>query len=196
MSVWAAAVEAALRGDPVGAAWGAEFFFKSGTRALWPGQGSFDTSSKGGPVFQGIGAMGAVGAVEMGAVAATQSVAFTLSGLDAALFAVAKDQGAEVRGRRVKLWIIFFNAATAALIDVKVRRTLIMDRLPAKIDGNANPPSMVLSLTTEPILATKNRAPYSFLTDADQRGRFAGDRGLERMQELTNNQTLVWTAAS
>ena len=191
---WSAAVEAHLAGATVGVAYGVEFFFASGTKALWPGQGAFDTSALGGPVFQGIGGMGQVGAVEMGAVAATQPVSFSLSGLDAALFAVAQNQGAEVRGRRAKLYLIFFDVQTFALIDVRVRRTLVMDRLPAKIDGASDPPSMVLSLTTEPILATKNRAPYAFLTDADQRGRYPGDRGLERMQELTNNQSLVWTA--
>lgn len=194
MSVWSAAVEAILAGDPVGAAWGAEFFFASKTMAIWPGQGSFDTSAKGGPIFQGIGGMGAVGAVEMGAVAATQAVTFTLSGLDPSIFAIAQDQAGEVRGRRAKLYMIFWDALTFELVDVRVRRTFKMNKLSADIDGGQNPPSMVLSLSCEPILATKNRAPYSFLTDGDQRARYPDDRGLERMQELTGNQTLIWTA--
>ena len=64
-----------------------------------------------------------------------------------------------------------------------------MDKMPTSIDGNANPPTMMCALSCEPILATKNCAPYAFLTDADQRGRYPGDRGIERMQELTNNQS-------
>ena len=99
-SIWSAAVQAALAGETVGIAAGVEFFFASETMALWPGQGTFDTSAKGGPVFRGVGQMGQIGAVELGAVAATQAVTFSLSGLDATLYAYAQNQGVEVRGRR------------------------------------------------------------------------------------------------
>ena len=194
-SVWTAAVEAALAGDPVGIAYGVEMAFASGPMAVWPGQGSLDCSAFGAPVFQGIGQVGQIGTVEMGTVAATQAVTLSLSGLDAGLYSKAQNQGAEVRGRRARIYLIFFDPRTGALLDVRVRRTVVMDKITTSIDGNANPPTMILSLFCEPVLATKNRAPYAFLTDADQRGRFPDDRALERMQELTNNQTLVWTAA-
>jgi hypothetical protein len=190
---WSAALAANLRGAVIGVAYGVQLDFRSAAMAIWPGQGSLDCSEFGAPVFQGIGRMGQVGSIQIGPVEATDSIVLSLSGLDPALSALARNQGDDVRGRDARIYRIVFNASDGALLDVRARRTVEMDKITTMIDGNANPPKMTCSLSCEPILASKSRAPFSFLTDADQRGRYAGDRALERMQEMTNNQTIVWT---
>lgn len=192
MSAISAAVAATLRGDPVGLAYGVRMDFTSGTMSVWPGQGAIDGSPFGAPVFSGIGRMGQVGSVELGAVAATQSLTLSLSGLDPGLRQIAHNQRTEVSGRRVALYLIVFDPRTAALLDVRLRRTLVMDKITTRVTGDGSPPTMTCALSAEPILAAKNHAPFSYLTDADQRGRFPDDKALERTQEMSQNQTLVW----
>lgn len=192
MSVFAAAVAAALQGDAVGLAWGASFAFASQAMAVWQGMGPLDASAFGAPTFQGLGPMGSVGAVELGQVEVTQGVTFELSGLDTTLFALSQNQAAEIRGRRAKLFLLTFDARSLTLLGANLVRTLEMNKMTVKADANADPPTMRISLSAEPILAAKDKAPFALLTDGDQRARYPGDRGLERTQVLTHRQTLTF----
>lgn len=185
------AVQALLKGDTLYATYGVQFNFASGSVAVWQGIGPIDASAFSCPVFSGVGNMGKIGSLEMGVVAGTQSVEFELSGLDATFFAKSQSQQSEVRGRRCTVFILFFNSS-ATLIDCRVRKTYVMDRIVTNVSADGDTPSMICKLSAEPILAPKNQSTYSFLTDADQRARFPGDRGLERTQLLTNRMTLVW----
>lgn len=189
--VFSAAVQAALRGDVVPGCYGVEFDFGSGPVSVWQGIGPLDASAFGGPTFQGIGNFGKIGSIQLGAVGQTDGVNFELSGLDATFFALAQTQQTQVRGRLAKLYLLFFSP-TWSLLACGVRRTYRMDKITTRVNAASDPPTMICQLSCEPILAPKNHAPWSFLTDADQRGRFGGDRGLERTQLLTNRQTVVW----
>jgi len=189
--VFSAVVQAALKGDVVNACYGVQFSFASGPVSVWQGIGPLDASAFSGPTFQGLGNFGRIGAVQLGTVAQTDGISFELSGLDATFFSLAQSQQAQVRGRLARLYLLFFSASWS-LLACGVRRTFLMDKMQTKINAAADPPTMIVSLSCEPILASKNKAPWTFLTDADQRGRYGGDRGLERAALLTQKQTMVW----
>lgn len=198
-SVWTEAVKLLLRGDDVRFACGVEFTFRSQTMACWEGFGPLDAPAFGGPVFLGIGNMGRIGPLQLGSVAQTEGVIFELSGLDPSFFAAAQDQANEVRGRQCRIYFLFFNNISVnpaipdwALVDARARRTFEMDRIKTSVNMEGDTPTMLLSLSAEPILATKNAKPNAYLTDADQRARYPGDRILERIGELAMHQTIIW----
>jgi len=190
-SVWTEAVRLLTRGDAVNIAYGVEFTFRSKTMACWEGFGPLDATAFGGPIFYGIGNMGRIGPLELGSVAQTEGVTFELSGLDPTFFAEAQNQSTEVRGFQCRVYFNFFDADWK-LVDSRPRRTFQMDRIKTSVSMQNEPPTMVLTLSAEPILATKNAKPNAYLTDADQRSRYPGDRSLERIGELSVHQTVTW----
>jgi len=187
---------AALRGGAATLADGAVFRFASETIALWPGVGPLDATALGGPVFLGVGALGRISAIELGTIAATQQVTFELSALDPQIFAIAQDQLAEVQGRRVEIWRMVFDLSQPArdngLIACRKRRTLLMDKITTNVQPSEGGPVMTISVTAEPILSAKNRAGNSYLTDAEQRARYPGDKILERTTFAAGKRTVYW----
>jgi hypothetical protein len=196
MGFYTPAVIEALRRDSVILADGVVFRFASETLALWPADGPLAAAAFGGPTFLGIGALGRISAIELGAVAATQPVTFELSALDPRIFAIAQDQQDEAQGRRVEIWRMVFDLAQPSvgngLIACAKRRTLIMDKLVTNVQPSPDGPLMTISLTAEPLLAAKNRAGNSYLTDAEQRARFPGDKILERTSFAAGKRTVFW----
>jgi hypothetical protein len=190
-----AVIEALRRGAAV-LADGVVFRFASETIALWPADGPLDASAFGGPTFLGIGALGRISSIELGTVAATQAVSFELSSLDPQIFAIAQDQQDEVQGRRVEIWRLVFDLAQPdrgnGLIACAKRRTLIMDKITTNVQPSADGPVMTISVTAEPLLAAKNRAGNSYLTDAEQRARYPGDKILERTSFAAGKRTVFW----
>lgn len=190
-STWTSAIAAILAGDTVNYGYGVEFRFASETISLWQGVGRLDATAFAGPVFQGIGALGRIASLELGAVAQTEQITFELSGLQPSLVGLVPDQASEVKYRVARLWFQFFDAEFN-LIDARPRRTYLMDRLIPDVNAATDPPTFKLTLTAEPRLATKNQARFSYLTDADQRARHSGDRILERVGLLSVKQTMLW----
>lgn len=194
-----ALVASLLKGDSVFLAEGVLFDFASGAMAVWNGMRPLDATAFGGPVFQPLANMGAIGELELGSSPATQSLTFHLSAvkdgaLDSSMITLSLDQSEEVKGRDCRIFSLLFDAAEA-LVACEIERTAIMDMLTVEASMETNPPTGIISLTAEPILADRNKTPLAFLSDIDQRTRYPGppaDRGLERGVYLTRALTLKW----
>lgn len=187
MAFFSNAVKAMLNGAIVRETRGVELQFASGTMRLWPGNAAL---SHGGHTWLGIGTHGSVSALQIGPGAATEKVEFTLSGVDATIAAKLDDQANEVYGRRLKIWMMFFNADWSALDTPYCLRTLVMDRLEAEFDMNAR--TALVKLSAEPLLSAKHFPPHGYLTPHDQQARAAGDKGLERMPLYSDYRTTPW----
>lgn len=189
MPFFDAAAEAVLAGHTVRVALGVAFAFASGTMRVWRGFGVVD---HGGFAWSGLGELGSIGDFEMGPGLPTQPVEMVLSGVDAALLAILPEQEAEVRGRAARVHLLIFDDDWRPLNEPYVLRTLIMDRMSWELDmENA---TAIITLTGEPLLATKHLAPHGNLTDHDQTARAPGDRGLERAGLYSSYTTAPWAA--
>lgn len=184
-------LDSATKADTVYASEGAVFFFSSQTMAVWAGMRPLDATAFGGPVFLPTGGLGSIGQMEIGAAPVSQSLTFSLSGLDPVFSKMAINQASEVKGRDCQVWLFRFDQSEN-LIWAGIICTRIMDIITRGVSNRSDPPTAIFSLSAEPILADRNKAPNDFLSDADQRARYPGDRGLERTQELTGKRTMQW----
>ncbi|CAN2533110.1 hypothetical+protein [Methylocapsa aurea] len=199
-SIFTGAIEAAIRGDTVSVMLGARLNFTSGAAAYWNGIGPLDATALGGPVFTGVGALGAISdTIEIGTQAATEQLTLTLSGLDVSILAKMENQENEVQGRRAEIYYLTFASDLSAgrpemsLVSCAKRRTLIMDQMPLEAGPVEGGHKVAISVICEPLLASKNRAPWAFLTNTDQQRRYPGDRVCERVQQLIQKQSMVFS---
>lgn len=197
-SIFTGAIEAAIRGDTVSVMLGARLNFASGADAYWNGVGPLDATAFGGPVFKGAGKMGTISeTIEIGTQSATEQLTLTLSGLDVSILAKMENQETEVQGRRAEIFYLTFSTPTgqsgASLIACSKRRTLIMDQMPLEAGPAEGGHKVAISVICEPLLASKNRAPWAFLTNTDQQRRYPDDRACERVQQLIQKQSMVFS---
>jgi hypothetical protein len=197
-SIFKDAIEAAIRGDTVSVMLGARLNYLSGPDAYWNGVGPLDATALDGPVFKGVGALGTISeTIEIGTQAATQNLTLKLSGLDLSIIAKMNDQENEVQGRRAEIFFLTFATPAdrpgMSLISCAKRRTLIMDRMSLDAAPTDGGHEVAISVICEPLLASKNRAPWAFLTNTDQQRRYPGDRACERVQELIQKQSMVFS---
>lgn len=177
-------VAARLAGRTVRVAHLIELDFASAAERIWTGFGSL---TAGGETWQGIGDAGQVGSVSTSAGLRADPVRLTLSGLSPGLVAIAKDQVAEVVGRRVTIYLQFFDDAWATLDTPVAIFAGRMDRMSLVRSAD----SAVIEVNCEPILVTKHRPAFGNFSHFDQQQRFSGDLGLERMAHNVNN-TVAW----
>jgi hypothetical protein len=197
-SIFTDAIEAAIDGDTVSIMLGARLNYASGPDAYWNGIGPLDAAALGGPVFKGVGSLGTISeTVEIGTQSATQNLTLKLSGLDVSILAKMENQETEVQGRRAEIFFLTFASPAAkpawTLLSCAKRRTLLMDRMSLDASPTEGGHEVSISLVCEPLLASKNRAPWAFLTNTDQQRRYAGDRVCERVQELIQKQSMIFS---
>lgn len=141
-----------------------------------------------GSVFSGVGTVGAIAPADETTELRPARLSLTLQGLDAEMVGVG--MGEPVQGRVVTLWLALLDAAHS-MIDEPVLWW----------QGRGNALSIEMSevtasvqLDAENALADWERARDRRWTDADQRSRFAGDRGLEFVTQAAS-QELIWGRA-
>lgn len=184
MADFSAAVAALLAGRTVRVAHLIQLDFASETMRVWTGFGSITAGAQ---TWQGLGRFGSVSNLDLSPNLSAEPVTLTLSGVDPANIAKAKDQSAEVNGRRAIINFQFFDENWAPLDAPYPIFVGIMDQM--KIHINAD--EARVDLTLEQVILNKHRPPYGNYSYHDQTGRFPGDRGLERMAYLVN-KTVNW----
>jgi hypothetical protein len=166
-----------------------EMRFESGTVYLWSGVGSLTTSALGtlpAATWTGAGTLGSVSAVEETAGLRANGVTFTLSGVAASLLSIAL--GEHYQGRAAKMWLGYFDASWALIADPIPLVNGKMDQMELVDEGA----TATIRLSVENRLIDFERpADPGFYTDADQKRRFPGDRGLEYVAKL-QNKTIFW----
>lgn len=205
MSVFDSTDEAILRAAVVRGAHLAELQFASGTIRVWPGHGDIRAS---GEIWRGIGAVGRIGAIEYGPFMPTQNFELSLTAIEGYapdaddiggfVRAAADDQATEVRGRSCKIWKAHFNADWTIAGTPKIVRAGLMDRLIPDVDASRAGNNWMVRLNVEPLVTTRHRATWGYLTNRDQQARWptaaagAPDRGLERTAVIGGKSNPFW----
>ncbi len=165
-------------------------------RRWWPGFGDLVA---GGHTWQGTGELITVSGLEQPTGTSAPQTTFTLSGVDAGIVTLARNAAARVKGRRVVVYLQFFdvepvNASTPAWTNLDAPAAIwtgTMDQMRYSAQG---PSSRSVTVTAEGRWTNRNRPPFGLYTNADQIARFSGDRGLEQVTDL-ENKTIRWPGA-
>lgn len=196
MGLFPETIAHSLAGGRVTFSWLVKFDFTSETIRLWTnGYGLLKTAD--GAKWEGTGRLGAVSGIEQAINGEAPQATFTLSGIDAEIMRLARDEFvAEVKGRLVYVLIQFFGVDDPE--DPDNQRPL--DSPFSLWCGRCLTPTFTLdsvtgersvSIAAESIFTLRSRPNYALYTDADQRRRFPGDRGFEFVGSLVN-KVVTW----
>lgn len=172
--VFSHAAQRVLAGQRVGVTIGVKLELADETIYLWLGNGALRSND--GQEWEGLGRLGGISGLEFGAVAATQPITLTLSGLDAGLANAAREQNSRMRGRRVSVFALLFDQSMQPIDLPYLCMLATIDHASMKRSGDA----YVLEVVAEPIFNTKHIPSLNLVTDADQQSRYPGDRIFER----------------
>lgn len=195
MGLFPETIARGLAGGKVECANLVRFDFASETMRLWRDPGILETRD--GAKWQGIGRMGAMTGIEQAVNGEAPVASFTLSGIDADIMRLARDEfEAEVRGRMVRVYIQFFGVDDPD--DPGNQRCL---DLPYPIWGarmlqptfamNRDSGERSVTITAESLFSLRSRPRHAMYTDRDQQHRFPGDKGFEFVGTL-NDKVLTW----
>ncbi len=183
MADFSETIEAQLRGAIVRVTPLVSFDFKSGFKRLWQGAGTLDA---GGEEWQGIGSLGSMSPIQSGPRGAVEEVGITLFG-DEGLLANIEADADESVGREVNIYLQFFDVRqtdeAGNWVDWQPLDDMIsmfwgrmgplsVKRQAASADGRG---SRVISVTVQNALVNRQRPPFSFFSDHDQKARGATD---------------------
>lgn len=194
MGLFPETIAHALAGGRVDVAWLVRFDFTSETLRLWTGNGLLTTADD--EQWKGIGQLGGLSGIEQAVNGEAPQATFTLSGIDADIMRLARDEfEAQVKGRPVYVLIQFFGVDDED--DPDNQRPL--DSPYALWSARCLTPTFVIeetgersvSLSAESLFSLRSRPNYAMYTDADQRRRFPGDRGFEFVGSLVN-KVVTW----
>lgn len=138
----------------------------------------------GGESYLGVGSLGAITAVEEGADLQTWTVQLQLSGVRSELIAIAL--GEHYQGRDARLLLALVDDQHALIADPVVIFRGRMDTQDIELGETGT-----IVLTVQSRLADWHRPRVSRYTDAEQRARFAGDKGLQYVNQMAD-KTLHW----
>lgn len=187
-------IAASLAGAKVQAAPLVRFDFTSETMRLWAGNGVLKTND--GALWSGIGSLGSMSGIEQAVNGEAPQATFTLSGIDATIMRLARDEfEEEVFGRLVYVLIQFFGVDDPG--DPDNQRPL--DNPYPIWSGRCLTPTFTLSqagersvdISAESLFSLRSRPQYAMYTDADQQRRFPGDKGFEFVGGLVN-KVVTW----
>jgi len=187
-------IAAALGGAKVECAYLVAFEFASETMRLWRGNGVLDTSD--GNKWMGIGQLGEISGIEQATNGEAPEAKFTLSGIDADILRLARDEfAAEVLGRRAVVYIQFFGEPDAS----NPANQRVLDLPFAVWSGRMLSPTITIdpsgersiAVPAESLFSLRGRPRYAMNTDRDQDLRFPGDQGFAFAASLVN-KVLTW----
>lgn len=194
MSLFPETIALALAGGRVECAWLIQFAFTSEPVRVWTGFGTLETSD--GQRWSGLGTLGSVSGIEQAVNGQAPRASFTLSGVDAQIVRLARDEyEAEVKGRVVTVLIQFFGVDDPEDPD----NQRVLDAPYPLWSGRCLTPTFTISaegersvsIEAESLFSLRSRPQYAMYTDADQQHRFPGDRGFEFVGSLVN-KTVTW----
>lgn len=163
--------------------------FVDAPRRWWPGFGSLVV---GGQTWQGTGELISVDGLEQPMGTAAPQTTFTLSGVDSAIVTLARNSSDKVKGRRVVVYVQFFNLdGTQAWVPLDSPAAVWTGKMDQMKYAAQGPASRSVTVTAESLWVNRSRPPFGLYGNADQIARFPGDRGLEQVSDLVN-KTIRW----
>ena len=194
MSLFPETIATALGGGKVQCANLVLFDFTNEPMRLWLGTADLETND--GNVWRGVGTLGGLSGIEQAVNGEAPQATFTLSGVDATVLRLARDEfEEEVRGRMVRVYIQFFGVADPA--DPDNQRCLdnpypiwsgrmLAPRFTITSEGERS-----VSIAAESLFSLRSRPRHSMYTDRDQQQRYPGDKGFEFVAGLVN-KVVTW----
>lgn len=178
-------VRAALAGEVIRVAPLVFLDYTSGAVRCWAGAGD---RVFGGQTWLGLGDLGSISDIEQPVNGTAPQVTLTLAGVKPEWVPRVRNAQAEVKNRTCIIYLQHFDADWQPLDTPLAVFTGLMDTITIEA-----PDAMTrkVTLTVEWLFARRGIAPFAYLTDEDQRGLFAGDRGLEFMASM-QNKSVVW----
>lgn len=154
---------------------------------MWAWLGNFDLTTTDGRIWKGIGDVVSVegGGQSLGMVA--PSMSFTIAATEEML-ALAKESRNRVYGRRIRVAIQFFDEDWQTLDQPQVWFSGVMDHMRIKF---AQGGQHLITLLAESPFVRRKTPRILPLTDAAQKERYPGDRGLEFVAGL-KDKTVNW----
>lgn len=166
----------------------------SGPVRAWLGPGDYalpadDVDTTGG-TYLGIGLVGDVPALRQLVGGVAERVEFSLSGADAATFALADADAADVRGAQVQVGIIFFDADWQAVAPVAWLWEGVADTPSVDRDGSGGQVTRRVSLSVGSAFTDRTRPQLAFYTPPDQKRRSATDTFCDRVPAYTVDSSI------
>lgn len=160
----------------------ADLDFASGHVRVHSGVG---TITWGGFDWFGLGAFGNVTGLEENAELSRKTVTYTLSGVPNTLIGTVL--GEDYQGRSAKVYLGLFDTTTYQLAaDPHLMDAGLMD-----VSNIEEGQTCTVSITAESRIASWSRPVERRYTDAEQQGKFTGDKGLEFMSQASQKE-IVW----
>ena len=158
--------------------------FDSGAVRVWSGRGDLTFNAE---VYTGLGDLGRISPVEEGIEQKAFGIAFELSGVPAATISLALSE--DVQGRACQVWLGFLDESYALVADPVLVFSGRMDTMDVNLGETGK-----VSVTAESRLIDWDRPAGLLYTDAAQAELFAGDKGLEFVNESVERE-IVWGAS-
>jgi hypothetical protein len=141
----------------------------------------------GGYSWLGLGLVGAIDPVVDGGGLQSRGLALQLSGVDPGHVALSLAE--QYQGRSCKLWFALLDTTSALVIADPVGPWIYrMDTMGVTLGETAT-----LTVTAETRLSDWNRRRARRYNDADQQAEFAGDKGLQYVEQLVD-KVIIWGA--
>lgn len=170
--------------------------FRNSPQRWWTGFGDLNVA---GQLWRGLGDLISISEIETSYQVSAQQVSFEVAATQEML-ALALDAKNRVRDRAVTVYLQLF-----AMDDVEVAGSDIlsgqpigspialfngtMQRVPWSADG---PNTRKITIEAEGLFFRRNAPPRGRWTDADQKARYPGDRGLERLPLYSSAYETTW----
>lgn len=194
MSLFPETIARALGGGKVEAGPLVRFDFASETMRLWTGGGTLVTND--GSSWKSIGTLGSMSGIEQAVNGEAPEASFTLSGIDADILRLSRDEfETEARGRIARVLIQFFGVDDPD--DPGNQRPLDnpypiwAGRMLVPTFGFTSEGERSVTISAESLFSLRSRPRHAMYTDRDQQHRFDGDRGFEFVGGLVN-KVLTW----
>jgi len=184
-----------LRSDRLAAVRLVELDFEEGWERVWMGLGVLTTSD--GREWKGVGRFGEIGGLEDGAALSAQAFTVGLrraaddNALDPSAFnaAVKAERRRDVFGRAVNIYRQVLDIDTAEPVGEPIAEAAAeMSHITTSRQGVS---ALAITLHCEPLWAEGHKPAHGRYTDADQRARYPGDKGLEFIA-ANADRVLVW----
>lgn len=199
MSFFPETIARALAGGKVECANLVKFDFTTQPMRLWRGNGMLTTND--GAEWLAIGSLGSMNGIEQAVNGEAPEASFTLSGIDADILRLARDEfAAEVKGRLARVYIQFFGVDDPD--DPGNQRCLdnpfpvwagrmLTPSFSMDAGDEKTPAQRSVTISAESIFSLRSRPRWSSYTDRDQQHRFDGDKGFQFVGDLVN-KVVAW----
>ena len=140
------------------------------------------TITWGGYDWLGVGTFATVSAVEESAELQKRTLTYTLAGIPGAMISIVL--GEQYQGRAAKLYIGFLDPSTGQLVATPE----LLDQGRMDVSDIDEGQELTVSISAESRIAAWDRAIVRRYTDSDQQARFAGDKGLEFVDQAAQKE--------